>query len=69
MCWLRAPPGCRALALVSADIQQLFFNRVFRGKAVLNVRLKQGLIRNAALQHIGMMLLVQAHQRFGRDCV
>src|SRR5208337_1514759 len=29
----------------------------------------ESLIRNAALQDIGMMLLVKAHQRFGRDGV
>jgi hypothetical protein len=47
----------------------LFSNRVFRGEAVLDVRFEEGLIRNAALQDIAMMLLVQAHQRFGRDGV
>ena len=56
-------------AFVPPDIEQLFSNRVFWGKAVLNVRLEESLIRNAALQDIGMMLLVKAHQCFRRDCV
>ena len=60
---------CGPLALVTPNIKQLFSNRMFRGKAVLNVRLEEPLIRNAALQNIAMMLLVQAHQRFGRDDV
>jgi hypothetical protein len=64
-------PSCRGecgpLALVPPDIKQLFSNSVFRGKAVLNVRLKESLIRYATLQNIAMMLLVQTHQRFGRD--
>jgi hypothetical protein len=57
------------LSPVTPDLQQLFSNRMFWGKAVLNVRLEESLIRNAALQDIAMMLLVQAHQRFGRDGV
>jgi hypothetical protein len=69
---LLTPSRCRVgrpLTLVSPDIQQLFSNRVFRGKAVLNVRLEECLIRNASLQDIGMMLFVQAHERFRRDGV
>ena len=56
-------------AFVPPDIQQLFSNSVFRGKAVLNIGLEEGLVRNASFQDIAMMLLVQAHQCFGSDRV
>ena len=69
-----SPLGSRSrvgspLTLVAPNIQKLFSNCVFGSKAVLNVSLEERLIRNAALQDIGMMLLVKAHQRFGRDGV
>jgi hypothetical protein len=60
---------CGPLTFVPSDIQQLFSNCVFWGKAALYVRLKESLIRNAALQHIGVMLLVQALKPFERDGV
>lgn len=54
---------------VSPDTQQLFPNGVFGRKTVLDVRFKERLIANAALDEVATVVPVQVLQCFGGDDV
>src|SRR5580698_195468 len=60
---------CHSLSFVAPDFEKLFSNCVFRGVNVLNIRLKESLIRNAPLQEFGETVLVHLGQRFGNNAV
>jgi hypothetical protein len=59
----------RTFPLVAADIEKLLSDRVLRRVNVLQVRFKERLIANAALQQIRQMVLVDMCERFGSDRV